>query len=97
MPAENLTVDAVWQQHNYIITFMDGDAVYYRLVGAYGDKVNPPVDPTREGDAFKGWSTDGTNVVDLPKTMPDTNPTYYAVWKTPQGAPAKPAGRAVSD
>ncbi len=96
MPAADMTLDAAWRPHDYTVTFMNGGAEYYRVVGVYGDKVNPPVDPTREGDAFKGWSADGTTVVALPEAMPDTDPVYYAIWKAEQDAPAKPAATAIS-
>ncbi len=83
MPANDLTVEAVWEINEHDITldanggkFEDGTAVFADTF-AYGtvlsDKI--PAQPTREGYEFMGW--DG----ELPSTMPDSDVSLKAVWE----------------
>ena len=89
MPGRDLTVYAQWKLHNYTVTFMDGGEEYAKVVGVYGSPVTAPDDPSREGEAFRGWSDepDSRTLATLPETMPDEDPTYYAVWKDHLPAP----------
>ena len=89
MPGRDLTVYAQWKPHDYTITFMDGGEEYDKIVGVYGSPVTAPDDPSREGEVFLGWSDtkDSRILATLPETMPDEDPTYYAVWKEHLPAP----------
>ena len=89
MPGRDLTVYALWKLHNYTVTFMDGGEEYAKVVGVYGSPVTAPDDPSREGEAFRGWSDapDSRTIATLPETMPDADATYYAVWKEHLPAP----------
>ncbi|MCR5522082.1 MAG: InlB B-repeat-containing protein, partial [Clostridia bacterium] len=64
-------------RHN--ISFNDGtntttDELYY------GDDINKPDDPEKEGYTFEGWSEDGETVVDVEESVPDRDIEYIAVW-----------------
>ena len=101
MPAEDVTVAAVWTPTVYAIAFMDGDTVLDSVSGVYGAKVTPPADPAKDGEVFKGWYSKKENEAGetepLPAFMPDANPTYYAVWKAANDRrPDKPSATATS-
>ena len=86
MPAEDMTITAVWETDSYTITFSGEGGVWkaeeegqedktvVQITGAYGAVLTPPADPTREGYTFAGWNGD------IPKTIPAQNITFGAVW-----------------
>ena len=65
MPASDLTVELTsnWKVNSYTVT-MTIDGVTTEKVMNYGDKIDAPVQPTKEGYTFAGW--DGA----LPDTVP---------------------------
>ncbi len=87
MPAEDVTVVAQFTKNSYTATFNAGDGAF-----ATGDKTvetdvpyaesitAPATNPTRDGYEFKGWSTDGTNVIDNLGKMDDKGKEFIAVW-----------------
>ena len=56
MPAENMTITASWTINQYVVTFDadNGDALITMTVN-YGEIVNAPADPEKEGYNFAGW------------------------------------------
>lgn len=70
----------------YIITFVNIDTEHAVVSYIKGENIVSPAIPEKESTAefnfvFKGWSLDGINVVELPKTMGEENLTYYAVYE----------------
>ena len=83
MPAENITVKALWRINRYTITFdTDGGSEIAPITQNYGTAITKPGDPTREGYTFAGW--DKT----IPTTMPAENVTVKAKWQDTE----KPTG-----
>ncbi len=89
MPAENLTVEAVWETNKNGITldagegkFDDGTSVFDETFD-YGTDLTDklPADPEREGYEFIGWQDSEGNIVDLPETMPDNALEFTAKWE----------------
>ena len=74
MPAEDLTVDAVWQINDYTLTYKVGDAVYKSVQVTYNDKIDSIAAPKKTGYTFKGWAG-------LPETMPAMDTTVEAQWQ----------------
>ncbi len=66
MPAEDMTITALWQINTYTITFnTDGGSDVAAITGPYGTAITAPAAPTKEGHVFAGWSEE------IPATMPD--------------------------
>ncbi len=93
MPAENLTLQAVWVPAEYSITYDANGGVWKDHFGAtetkrtitaiYDAVVSQPEDPTQEDCVFLGWAlkdSESQDPVALPDHMPDTNPVYVALW-----------------
>lgn len=74
MPAENLSVEALWTINSYDVTFdtAGGNAIEPLSVD-FNDTFNLPT-PTRTGYTFKGF------VETKPETMPAENLTFTATW-----------------
>ena len=74
IPAEDITITALWTVNDYTITFKpengENDIVYTL---AYGSALTAPT-VTREGYTFDSW--DPT----VPATVPASNATYTAQW-----------------
>ena len=68
MPAEDLTVKALWTINQYKLTFMVDDAEYKTMDVDYGAVIKAESDPEKEGYTFSGWSG-------IPETMPDHDVT----------------------
>ncbi len=63
MPNENLTVEAVFTVNSYWVTyFLDGEEFTKQEV-KFGDTLQPPTAPEKEGYEFQGWA-------EVPETMP---------------------------
>ena len=86
MPAENLTVEAVWETNKHSFTLdaaggtFAGGATEFKETFEFGTSLSDklPANPTRDGYEFAGW--DG----ELPSTMPDNAVSLKATW-TPVG------------
>lgn len=74
MPAEDLTVDAVWQINEYTLTYMVEDTVYQSVKVKYNEKIDSIAIPVKSGYLFNGWAG-------LPETMPAKDTTVVAQWQ----------------
>lgn len=87
--ADGKTVVEVYYDRNYyLINFNLGEGGYgvEPIYARFGTSVDSVGTPTRPGYTFLGWSLNGTDKVDLPKTMPSKNTTYIAMWKMKETA-----------
>ena len=76
MPAENITVKAIWKQAEQTITFdTDGGTEITPISGVPGSPVTPPANPTKPGYVFVNWKPE------LPSTIPTESITVKAIWK----------------
>jgi len=79
MPAENITITALWKANDYSITFdTDGGSAVAPITQGYGSAVTAPADPVKEGYTFAGWDTE------IPETMPGENVEIKALWTVNQ-------------
>ena len=80
MPAENLTVTALWEVRQFTMTFVsDGGLTFDPITQDYGTAVTAPAVPTRPGYDFMGWY-----LGDAPytfTTMPAESLTLTAKWQ----------------
>lgn len=75
IPAGNVTVDAQWEPIQYTITFdSNGGTAVASITQGFETQITKPVNPTKTGYTFKGWSPA------LPATMPLNGGTYTATW-----------------
>ena len=76
MPAEDLTITAIWTINQYTITFDTvGGTEIAAITQDYATDVVAPADPTKEGYTFTGW--DKT----IPAVMPAEDTLVTATWK----------------
>ena len=81
MPASNITITAQWTINQYTVTWdpnggnWGGSTANIEHTYQYGDPINRPSDPTRDGYRFIGWNKT------IASTMPANNITYTAQWK----------------
>lgn len=82
MEAHDMIFEATWSEAvNKAVYVVDGSE-YDVFDVAYGEDLDVPADPEKEGYEFKGWAeTADGEVITLPDTMPATNTTYYAVFE----------------
>ena len=86
MPAQNLTVEAVWEPKTYTITFdTDGGNTIDPITGIYGSRVTPPENPVKKGYTFNGWKPQ------IPDYMPSANLTVTAQWVSSTGSGGTPS------
>ena len=79
MPAENITIKAIWSVGQYTITFdTDGGTVIAPITQDYGTTVTAPANPTKTGYTFVGWDKE------VPGTMPAGNVAIKANWQINQ-------------
>ena len=73
----------VYYDRIYSLMLFDLDGGYgvEPIYARYGTPIGDVGTPTKAGYTFKGWSEDGTTVVDLPDEMPAGNKTYKALWQ----------------
>ncbi|WP_050618605.1 InlB B-repeat-containing protein [Intestinimonas massiliensis (ex Afouda et al. 2020)] len=81
--ADGSTVVEVYYDRIYSLMLFDLDGGYgvEPIYARYGTPIGNVGTPTKAGYTFKGWSEDGTTVVDLPDEMPAANKTYKALWQ----------------
>lgn len=63
MPARDVTVTGTFSVNAYKLTYVVDGKEYKTFDVAYGERVTPEAEPTKEGYTFSGWSG-------LPETMP---------------------------
>ena len=86
MPAKNVVFNATWVADSSLtVTYIvDGNEEnpYEVFEVAYGEDLDVPADPYKEGWEFLGWAetVDG-EVVELPEKMPATSLKFYAIFK----------------
>ena len=79
MPAENMTIKALWSVGKYTITFdTDGGTAIAPISQDYGTTITAPTNPTKTGYTFVGWDKV------IPSTMPAENVVIKAQWKINQ-------------
>lgn len=80
------TINATFHEYpKYIVTFINGGVEHSKTSYLEGEKIVLPEAPTKESTAqydfsFKGWSLDGSNVVNIPANVGNEDITYYAVY-----------------
>jgi len=75
MPAENITIKALWTINQYTITFdTDGGSEIAPITQNFNTAITAPADPTKIGYTFSGWDKE------IPTTMPAENITIKALW-----------------
>ncbi len=80
MPAEDMTLTAVWEANQYTISFdPDGGTAVDPITQDYGTLVEKPADPTKEGYSFLYWAKDGKEYAF--GTMPAEDVVLTAVWE----------------
>ena len=63
IPAEDITVKALWTINKYTLTYKVDGEVYKQYEVEYNKNISPETAPEKEGYTFSGWS-------DIPTTMP---------------------------
>ncbi len=74
MPAENLVVNAEFEANTFTITYKVDGETYETFDVVYGEEVDTPEDPEKEGYTFAGWTPE------VPATMPAENIEVEAVF-----------------
>ncbi len=75
MPAENITITALWTINQYTITFNpDNGTDPLVITQDFGSNITAPANPVKEGCSFSGWDKA------IPETMPAENITITAQW-----------------
>ena len=75
MPAENITIKAIWQINQYTVTFdSNGGTEVAPITQDYASEITAPENPTRVGYEFAGWDKE------IPATMPAEDMTITAQW-----------------
>ena len=89
MQARTLFVSAAWEPANHTWTFdpADGSAVQ-SITARYGEPVQHPADPVREGYVFIGWKSEGKYAA-VPDYM-DEDRSWTAGWNALRSAPEAP-------
>ena len=66
--------------YKYDVTFMVDDEEYNTQIVTSGQYATVPVAPTKDGYIFKGWSLNGSDIIDLSGNSITATTTYYAVF-----------------
>lgn len=88
MPAENLTISAIWVANSYSAVFDANGGVFANgaentvVTADFGYEITAPASPAREGYVFAGWAvTENGEAVDTLGKMDSTSgKKFYAVW-----------------
>ena len=64
MPAEDITIKALWTVNIYKLKYVVDGEVYKEYEVEYGATIEPEPEPTREDWEFSGWKEE------IPATMP---------------------------
>jgi len=83
MPAEDLTIEAVWAANTYVVTFnaMGGSCDTTSTDVTFGSPYGTLPQPIREGYSFKGWLDEAGNpVTELTVVSTADAHTLYAQW-----------------
>jgi uncharacterized repeat protein (TIGR02543 family) len=82
MPAENITLYAIWIINQYTISFVsNGGSSINPINDDFGSDITEPEPPTREGYTFDGWfSNEALTEVYEFSSIPAENITLYAKW-----------------
>ena len=75
METEGATFYAAWEKAEYTVTYIVDGEVYEEYEIAFGDEVDVPADPYKEGYTFEGWTPA------VPSTMPAEDQEFKAVFK----------------
>ncbi|MDD6123457.1 MAG: InlB B-repeat-containing protein [Bacteroidales bacterium] len=73
MPAEDITVKALWTINQYMVTFIAEDVIVSEQLLDYGSQIIIPDAPEKEGYTFSSWG-------DVDETVPDHDVTYTATY-----------------
>ena len=63
MPANDVVIEGTFSINSYTVTFMVDGEVYETMTVEYGDEIELPTPPEKEGYIFTGW-------IGVPATMP---------------------------
>ena len=74
MPAEDVTIRALWQINQYTVKFVADGKVVSEQVLDYGTAITVPEAPAKEGYTFTGWTPT------VAETVPANDVTYEAVY-----------------
>ena len=74
MPAEDVTIRALWQVNQYTVTFVADGKIVSEQVLDYGTAITVPEAPAKEGYTFTGWTPT------VAETVPANDVTYEAVY-----------------
>lgn len=75
MVTEGAIFNATWEKAEYTATYIVDGATYEEYDIAFGDEVDVPADPYKEGYEFKGWTPA------IPAVMPAENQEFIAVFE----------------
>jgi uncharacterized repeat protein (TIGR02543 family) len=82
MPAENITVTAIWVVNQYTVSFQsNGGSLVNPVTQDYATEVAAPENPTKTGYSFVGWFTNEELTTPYSfSTMPAENIVLFAKW-----------------
>ncbi len=84
MPAGRVTITSKWERNIYKANFykdLGDEEVFDFIEVPYEDYITVPEDePKKDGYVFKGWSTDGENIIEDFGEMGTADVDFYAVW-----------------
>lgn len=72
---KNLVLYAKWEKNNYVVSWNTGDTTIDELY-SYGDKIEVPDTPRKEGYVFLGWEGYEENML-----VGDSNLEFKAIWE----------------
>ena len=76
----DVTITAVYDDVGLYVTFIvDGENYGRPILVKYGDDVNTPTDPVKEGYTFIGWDKDLTNVTEFMDVNAVFEPIVYEI------------------
>ncbi len=81
MPAENITITALWTVNAYSISFdANGGSAIATITQNFGTAVSAPANPTKLGYNFAGWFEDGADEAYTFATIEARNVELVARW-----------------